>query len=370
MTRLKSGSFEVLRCLTKSTRPPEYLYVCSSFGSVRSSVKRISRPLLRKAISRSRSRIVWARNSVSSNTVASGQKVMVVPVCFDGLTRRSFPWGLPPFANSWTQRPPSRLISITSRLDSALTTDTPTPCNPPEILYPSPPNFAPACNVVMMTSAADLFRYSRWLSTGMPRPLSETRHPPSASNVTSILVASPAIASSTELSTTSYTRWCSPDGPVDPMYMPGRSRTGSRPLSTVMSLAVYATRGAFLVGVRGRGAVRPDEGVDPAKLLVRTPKPLSSLYQTTSPGTAFPDVVSRRFSARAARSVNRRAPATRARRRRPPTTPPARRARLPGSPAGCRPGRGRPPRAGRRHPATAAGNGAPLPGRPGSPIPG
>src|SRR5687767_14667404 len=26
---------------------------------------------------------------------------------------------------------------------------------------------------------------------------------------------------------------------MDPMYMPGRSRTGSRPLRTVMSLAVY-----------------------------------------------------------------------------------------------------------------------------------
>src|SRR5712692_9077541 len=129
----------------------------------------------------------------------------------------------------------------------------------------------------MMTSAADLFRYSRWLSTGMPRPLSDTRQPPSASNVTSILVASPAIASSTELSTTSYTRWCSPDGPVDPMYMPGRSRTGSRPLSTVMSLAVYATRHAFLVWV-GKARRR---GRDPAKVLVRTPKSSLLVYQTT-----------------------------------------------------------------------------------------
>ena len=31
-------------------------------------------------------------------------------------------------------------------------------------------------------------------------------------------------------------------GPVEPMYIPGRSRTGSRPLRTVMSLALYATR--------------------------------------------------------------------------------------------------------------------------------
>ena len=54
-----------------------------------------------------------------------------------------------------------------------------------------------------MTSAADLPLYSGWLSTGMPRPLSVTRHPPSARSVTSMRVASPAIASSTELSTTS-----------------------------------------------------------------------------------------------------------------------------------------------------------------------
>ncbi len=55
----------------------------------------------------------------------------------------------------------------------------------------------------MTTSAADLFLYSAWLSTGMPRPLSVTRQPPSASSVTSMRVATPAMASSTELSTTS-----------------------------------------------------------------------------------------------------------------------------------------------------------------------
>ena len=55
-------------------------------------------------------------------------------------------------------------------------------------------------------------------------------------------VQKPAIASSTALSTTSYTRWCRPDGPVEPMYIPGRSRTGSSPRSTVMSLASYATK--------------------------------------------------------------------------------------------------------------------------------
>ena len=47
----------------------------------------------------------------------------------------------------------------------------------------------------------------------------------------------PASASSTELSTTSYTRWCRPRTPVEPMYMPGRLRTASRPSRTVMSWA-------------------------------------------------------------------------------------------------------------------------------------
>src|SRR6266540_5418893 len=101
-------------------------------------------------------------------------------------------------------------------------------------------------------------------------------------------VASPAIASSTELSTTSYTRWCRPDGPVDPMYMPGRSRTGSRPFSTVMSLAVYATRDAFRVWVGGTRAVPRRGGWNPVKALVRTPKCLVSVYQTTCAGPFNP----------------------------------------------------------------------------------
>ena len=58
------------------------------------------------------------------------------------------------------------------------------------------------------------------------RPLSSTRQPPSASNVTLMRVQYPAMASSTELSTTSQIRWCNPARPVEPMYMPGRLRTG------------------------------------------------------------------------------------------------------------------------------------------------
>ena len=64
--------------------------------------------------------------------------------------------------------------------------------------------------------------------------------PPSARSITPTLVAKPAIASSTELSTTSQIRWCRPRSPVEPMYMPGRLRTASRPSSTVMDLALYS----------------------------------------------------------------------------------------------------------------------------------
>src|SRR5579864_1316036 len=58
--------------------------------------------------------------------------------------------------------------------------------------------------------------------------------------VTSILLAKPASASSTDLSTTSYTRWCSPISPLEPMYMAGRKRTASMPPRTFISSAVYS----------------------------------------------------------------------------------------------------------------------------------
>src|SRR5881397_3641791 len=60
----------------------------------------------------------------------------------------------------------------------------------------------------------------------MPRPSSTTVIALSWWIVTAILVENPASASSTELSTTSYTRWCSPRADTDPMYIAGRRRTG------------------------------------------------------------------------------------------------------------------------------------------------
>ena len=66
----------------------------------------------------------------------------------------------------------------------------------------------------------------------MPRPLSSTLMTSPGRMITLIEVQYPAIASSMLLSTTSYTRWWSPRADVDPMYIPGRFRTASRPLST------------------------------------------------------------------------------------------------------------------------------------------
>ena len=137
----------------------------------------------------------------------------------------------------WRQTKPSFWISTSIRVDSALTTETPTPCRPPETAYALPSNLPPACSIVSATSTPGFFSFG-CMSTGMPRPLSITRTPPSASSVTSIVSQYPASASSTALSTTSQTRWCRPRSPVEPMYMPGRLRTASRPSRTVSEAAV------------------------------------------------------------------------------------------------------------------------------------
>jgi hypothetical protein len=88
----------------------------------------------------------------------------------------------------------------------------------------------------MMTSAADL-PYLSIFPTGSPRPSSVTETELSAWTVMKISVQYPARASSMELSTISQTRWCNPLGPVDPMYIPGRRLTASKPSRTWIELA-------------------------------------------------------------------------------------------------------------------------------------
>ncbi len=67
-----------------------------------------------------------------------------------------------------------RATSTSRCSDSALTTETPTPCRPPEVEYAFEPNLPPECSVVRMTSSADLSGNFGCGSIGMPRPLSET----------------------------------------------------------------------------------------------------------------------------------------------------------------------------------------------------
>ena len=69
------------------------------------------------------------------------------------------------------------------------------------------------------------------------------RTDPSFMTVTSMRLQRPAIASSTELLTISFTNSCSPPSPVSPMYIAGRRRTPSRPFRTWISSEVYSEVG-------------------------------------------------------------------------------------------------------------------------------
>jgi hypothetical protein len=71
--------------------------------------------------------------SVVSKMSAEAQKVIVVPVSSVGAPLASGACGTPT-RYDWVQTWPSRWISTSSRDDRALTTETPTPCNPPETL--------------------------------------------------------------------------------------------------------------------------------------------------------------------------------------------------------------------------------------------
>ena len=66
----------------------------------------------------------------------------------------------------------------------------------------------PECRFVSTSSTPGILNFG-WISTGMPRPLSRMEIEPSTWIVTSICVQWPARCSSTELSSTSKTQWCS-----------------------------------------------------------------------------------------------------------------------------------------------------------------
>ena len=124
-----------------------------------------------------------------------------------------------------------RSTSMSMRAESALTTESPTPCRPPVATYEPPPNLPPACSFVATTSTPGRPVLGS-LSVGMPRPSSCTSADPSGCRDTSTLWAAPASASSTPLSMISHRQCMSPRVSVDPMYMPGRLRTASSPSRT------------------------------------------------------------------------------------------------------------------------------------------
>src|SRR3989344_4808778 len=204
----------------------------------------IRNPRTRYACWRMCETIVSQLNSRSGNIDASDSYVIIVPCNFDVPTFFALPIGFPPFLYSCMYCPPSRCTSARTCEERAFTTETPTPCKPPETLYPSPPNFPPAWSIVMTVSSVETFVFG-WMSTGMPRPSSATRTRFSGRSAISMSFANPPIASSRELSKTSQTRWWSPAELVVPMYIPGRRRTAPKPSSTVIELASYLPTIAF-----------------------------------------------------------------------------------------------------------------------------
>ena len=72
-------------------------------------------------------------------------------------------------------------------LERAFTTETPTPCKPPETLYESLSNLPPAPILVITTSSAETPSFL-CRSTGIPRPLSSTVTEPSS------LIATPIVS--------------------------------------------------------------------------------------------------------------------------------------------------------------------------------
>ncbi|CFW40008.1 Uncharacterised protein [Bordetella pertussis] len=91
-----------------------------------------------------------------------------------------------PPANTSRCTAPSRHTTTSRRVASALVTDTPTPCRPPENAYAPPPclsNLPPACRRVKTSSTTGAFS-SGCRPTGIPRPSSSTEMLPSPCSVT------------------------------------------------------------------------------------------------------------------------------------------------------------------------------------------
>ena len=135
MTVANNGSFDALRCVTKSMMPPSYLKTCS-VDRVDALVAEDDLEALveERHLAQALEQRLGAELELFHDRAVGPERdarAVLVGVA-DALA--AAPTGSPPSTNAIAKRPPSRWISSSSRRDSAFTTDTPTPCRPPEIL--------------------------------------------------------------------------------------------------------------------------------------------------------------------------------------------------------------------------------------------
>ena len=114
----------------------------------------------------------FGENCIVSNIDSSGMNIISVPFSFLlHLSILIFVLALP-FEYNWEYFLPP-LNTFTSReVLRAFTTEIPTPCKPPEVLYELLSNLPPAWRVVSTISNALLFLILGWKSIGIPLPLS------------------------------------------------------------------------------------------------------------------------------------------------------------------------------------------------------
>src|SRR5699024_12006288 len=145
----------------------------SVYGSFLSSVKVIFTPFNKKADSLNLSAKVLKLYFVVEKILASGLEVTFVPLLRLALPiLRKVPTGCPPLTKFSSYSIPSQTVFKVNIEESALTTEAPTPCNPPEVLYSPWPNLPPACKTVKITSTVGI--PIECIPTGIPRPLSTT----------------------------------------------------------------------------------------------------------------------------------------------------------------------------------------------------
>ncbi len=116
---------------TKPLTPPEYAKF--SVLPSRWSINSIFVPLLRNESSRMRLARMSKWYSMLLNVSDEAMKCTSVPRRSLGATTASGATGTPRRNSIWCNLPSRQILSF-SQLDSALTTDTPTPCRPPATL--------------------------------------------------------------------------------------------------------------------------------------------------------------------------------------------------------------------------------------------